>query len=350
MPRPRPLYLHCEKTRHGKIVWYVRIEKGARIRIPYNYGTPEFSQAYQDAIAGQPLAKPPTTAQEGSFSWALLRYRSSQNWLSLSPATRRQRENIFKPIEQALGTSKLSAWKRGDIIAGRDKRSDRPASARNFVEALRGFFHWCVDAGLIKIDPTEGVKIIMPRTEGFQVWTEGDIAAFRNHWPIGTRERLAFELIYATGLRRGDAVRIGPAHLKDGIIRIATEKTGERVAVPISDDFLKAIANCPCGETTFIAGLRGQPMTKESFGNWFREIANAAGVAKSAHGIRKAAATADALAGYTDAELDAKFGWTGRKMASLYTRSANRERLAIAAANRTKAQNPIPAPPKKVRD
>ena len=83
-------------------------------------------------------------------------------------------------------------------------------------------------------------------------------------------------------------------------------------------------------------------MTKESFGNWFREAVTAAGVAKSAHGLRKAAATADALAGWTDAELDAKYGWTGRKMASLYTRGASRERLSLAAAKRTQGEQQVP--------
>jgi hypothetical protein len=38
-------------------------------------------------------------------------------------------------------------------------------------------------------------------------------------------------------------------------------------------------------------------MSKEGFGNWFGEIARAAGVRKNAHGLRKAAATADAIAG-----------------------------------------------------
>ena len=85
-------------------------------------------------------------------------------------------------------------------------------------------------------------------------------------------------------------------------------------------------------------------MRKESFGNWFREACEAAGVSKSAHGIRKAAATADAEAGWTDAELDAKFGWTGRKMAAHYTRTASRERLSLAAAERTKKGTSIPAP------
>jgi hypothetical protein len=33
MPRPRPPHLQREITRHGKPVWYVRVDRGARIRI-----------------------------------------------------------------------------------------------------------------------------------------------------------------------------------------------------------------------------------------------------------------------------------------------------------------------------
>jgi integrase len=96
---------------------------------------------------------------------------------------------------------------------------------------------------------------------------------------------------------------------------------------------------------TFIAGQRGKPMVKEAFATWFHKACAAAGLkGKNAHGIRKAAATADAEAGWTDAELDAKFGWTGRKMAAHYTRAANRERLSLAAAERTKKGMSIPAP------
>ena len=132
------------------------------------------------------------------------------------------------------------------------------------------------------------------------------------------------------------------------MIRIATEKTGRAVAIAVSPALAEAIAAGPCGELTFIATSSGRPMAKESFGNWLREAASAAGVTKSAHGLRKAAATADALAGWTDAELDAKFGWTGRKMASLYTRSASRERLSLAAAKRTESEQQVPHPAGKV--
>jgi hypothetical protein len=55
MPRPRPPGLHREVTRHGKTVWYVRIDHGPRIRIHAAFGTPEFQAEYQAALAGQPL-------------------------------------------------------------------------------------------------------------------------------------------------------------------------------------------------------------------------------------------------------------------------------------------------------
>ena len=121
-----------------------------------------------------------------------------------------------------------------------------------------------------------------------------------------------------------------------------TEKTAEPVAIAMSPALAEALAAGPVGELTFIASASGRPMTKESFGNWFREACAGAAITKSAHGLRKAAATADALAGWTDAELDAKYGWTGRKMASLYTRAASRERLSLAAAKRTQREQEVP--------
>ena len=269
-------------------------------------------------------------------------YRQSQTWGALSPATRRQRDNIFARIVKTHGETTLSAWKRGDIAAGRDKRASTPAAARHFVDALRGLFRWLVESGLVASDPTQGVTVAKPKSDGFAIWTEADEQAFRARWPLGTRERVAFEVLRQTGLRRGDAARVRRPHLRDGVIRIATEKTNERIAIAMSPALAEALAAGPCGELTFIATTSGRPMSKEGFGNWFSEIARAAGVTKSAHGLRKAAATADALVGWTDAELDAKYGWTGRKMASLYTRSASREKLSLAAAKRTQGEQQVP--------
>jgi len=56
-----------------------------------------------------------------------------------------------------------------------------------------------------------------------------------------------------------------------------------------------------------------------------------AGVARSAHGVRKIAVTRAVQNGAMVAQLEAIFGWKGGRMASLYTESADRRRLAIEA-------------------
>ena len=89
------------------------------------------------------------------------------------------------------------------------------------------------------------------------------------------------------------------------------------------------------GDLTFIAGENGHPLTKESFGNLFRKACREAGLlGRSAHGLRKAAATRAANAGATVAELEAIFGWSGGTMAALYTRAADRRRLAKGAMHK----------------
>ena len=120
------------------------------------------------------------------------------------------------PAGQYLRQDREDAWRNaaqrleaGDIAAGRDKRAATPAAARHFVEALRGLFRWLVESGLVASDPTAGITVVKPKSDGFAVWTQDDEARFRARWPLGTRERVAFEVLRQTGLRRGDAVRVG---------------------------------------------------------------------------------------------------------------------------------------------
>jgi integrase len=139
------------------------------------------------------------------------------------------------------------------------------------------------------------------------------------------------DVLLYTGLRRGDAVQLGRQHVRDGVATVRTEKTGLTVSVPILPALAATLAAGPCGDLAFICGEGGKPLTKESFGNAFREACRAAGVAKSAHGVRKIGATRAAENGATAAELEAIFGWQGGGMASLYTRAADRARLAKGA-------------------
>ena len=222
MPRPRPPHLQRHVTRHGRAVWYVRIGRGARIRIRASFGSPEFDTEYLGALqalqAGKP-ARQDRSTPIGSLAWLIERYRETGKWTGLSLATRRQRENIIKHVLELAGSQPVSRITKANIVAGRDRRAkDAPFQARHFLDTMRGLFRWAVEAGLVKIDPTAGVSDpTLPATEGFAVWTEDDVAAYQKRWPLGTRQRVWLDVLLYTGLRRGDAVRFGRQHIRDGV-------------------------------------------------------------------------------------------------------------------------------------
>jgi integrase len=336
MPRPRPPHLHRQVSRHGKTVWYVRIGKGPRIRIRSGFGTPEFDPEYQAAIAGLPARQTPTDDRTslGTLAWLVERYRETTAWTDLSLASRRQRENIFEHVLEAAGRQPFAKITTASIMAGRDRRAKTtPAQARKFLDTMRGLFRWAVNAKLLKVDPTAGVaNPSAPNSEGFTPWSIADIAAYEACWPIGTRQRVWLDVLVYTGLRRGDAVRFGRQHIRNGVGTIKTEKTDTVVTLPILPVLMKTLDAGPCGDLTFIAGEGGRPLTKESFGNLFRKACREAGLQnRSAHGLRKAAATRAAENGATVAQLNAIFGWKGAKMATFYTEAADRRRLSLDA-------------------
>jgi integrase len=214
---------------------------------------------------------------------------------------------------------------------GNPQAADKPLEQGE--EIVLGWRTWATAAGIVRVDPTVGVSDpSRPKSDGFPPWSEDDVAAYYARWPIGTRERVWIDVIAYTGLRRGDAVRLGRQHIRNGVATFKTQKTGAIVTLPILPILSDTLAAGPCGDLTFIIGERGSPLTKESFGNAFKKACKAAGVSdRSAHGLRKIAATRAADRGATEAQLEAIFGWTGGRMASLYTRSANRRRLSVSA-------------------
>jgi integrase len=227
----------------------------------------------------------------------------------------------------------------------------KPFAGRHFIDTMRGMFKWAVAAEHVGTDPTAGKSVAKPKTRGFPEWTEEELDQYAACWPLGTRERIMWGVFCFTGLRRGDAARLGKQHIRNGVITIDTEKTGTRVTIPVLPELAEILAAGPLGELSVIASKKGQPLRKEVVGNLFKEACVAAGIrGKSAHGIRKAAATRAANNGATVSTLEAIFGWEGGQMAALYTKAADRRRLAAKHMDKlSKTGTSIPAPSGEVR-
>jgi integrase len=329
-------FVYKETSRHGKDVYYFRKGKGPRVRLPDPFRE---EAAYEAAYAAARDAVVPTKQRRGapgSLEWLIQQYRASGAYLNaFSTATRRQRDNIYKGVVEKSGHVEFRRVTRSKILQGIEDRSDTPAQARNFLDAMRCLFKWAEANQHVKVDPTAGVtNPKRQKGDGFRPWTDADVAAYERRWPLGTKERVWFAVLLYTGLRRGDAVVLGRQHMKDGLFTLTTEKTGTPVFIPVFDQLLEAIEAGPTSELAYVCGDGGAPLTKETFGNYFRSACTAAGIDKSAHGLRKLAATRAAETGISVHELESMFGWTGGTMASFYTKSADRKRLAISAAGK----------------
>ena len=319
-------------TQHGRVCWYVRKGKGKRIRVPAP-GTEEFDQAYQAAVADDVTSVANVRSNvAGTLAWLVTQYRETTAWTSLSLATRRQRENILKHVLDTAGNQPLSRIGKASIVAGKERRSGH--QARHFLDTMRGIFKWAADAGLVKEDPTDRVRVVKPKIKAFPPWGEEDVAAYRNRWPIGTRQRVWLEVLIGTGLRRGDAVMLGKQHVRDGVASIKTEKTNTEVTIPIPSQLAEILAAGPTGDLHFICNALGKPFTKASFGNAFAEACRKAGIQKSRMGSASTRPPLRRTKGATEPELDAMFGWKGGRMAAHYTREASRRRLAISGPSK----------------
>lgn len=209
-----------------------------------------------------------------------------------------------------------------------------PAAASRFRDELIRLFDYAIRLRWRTDNPAAHAELPMrPIRVGFHSWTEEEIAAFKAKHPLGTKARLALEIMLWTGLRRSDTVKLGPQHIRGGRIVHRAGKTGKAVDMLAAPDLLAAIKAMPAvGLTTLLVTEYGKPFSVAGFGNWFRDRCNEAGLPHcTAHGLRKALARRAADGGATQQQLKAVGQWSSDRDVATYTAGAEQRALADAA-------------------
>jgi integrase len=212
------------------------------------------------------------------------------------------------------------------------------ASARDFLRCLRLLTQYAVSIGVREDDPTVGVRVKLPKSDGHPTWGEPDIVRFRAYHPIGSKPRLALELLLNTATRRSDVVKLSRAHVRNGTIcNIKQQKTGRTLPpIPIRADLAAALnAAPPTDAFVLLVDESGKAFTPENFTKWFARACKRAGLTGlSPHGLRKAACRRLAEAGSSEKEIAAISGHASLNEVARYTRAADQERLARNAMER----------------
>ena len=339
MPRKLPPYVNRHRTQHGKVKYFYRRNKGPRTRLPDDPSTKEFDEAYKAALSGKAavIARKAQTPSE-TLLWLVERYMESGKWAGYERSTQIKNERIYKDTIQRANNPAYKAIGRRTIENGMDDRKGTPSQANNWLKAMRNLLEWAKKNEFVEANVAKDVEYLQVKTSGFIPWTAEDAITFCKRWPIGSKERLAYELYVVSGLRRSDTHRVGPQHLKGNTLSIRAAKPPHHlITVELPAHTLAVIDRTPTGDMAFITKPNGLPYgSKESFGNWFGKACRTAGLqkGKAAHGLRKLAATLTADAGGTTHELMAHFGWSHPAQAEVYTRGADRARLGAQSSRR----------------
>lgn len=339
---PPVKYVVEDMDRHGNVRLYVRRRGHIKVRLHEAPGTPEFSAEYRAALkqqeAGVKPGKPEIVAP-GSLRWLCERYYQGAQFLQLGAGTRKVRRAILDRICENNGTGPIARMEPRHIGRMRDARIDAPEAANAIVKALRQVFAWAMlpEVSLAERNPARDVPYLdSDNPDGFHTWTVEEVAQYLAHHKVGTKAALALALLLFTGVRRSDVVRFGPGMATNGNFRWTEFKGRKRTPkhreLPILAELQTFLEASPLGDKAYLETEFGKPFTANGFGNWFRKRCDEAKLPQcSAHGLRKAGATIAAENGATEQQLMAIYGWESAKQAGVYTRKANKKRLAEAA-------------------
>ncbi|MFD2500859.1 tyrosine-type recombinase/integrase [Rhizorhabdus histidinilytica] len=212
-------------------------------------------------------------------------------------------------------------------------------AARKLRKELIRFFDYCIKAKMITVNPasqSERVKVAAgQKSKGFHTWTEDEIEQYRKRHALGTKARLAMELLLWTDQRGIDAMHLGRQHIKDGRFNISQSKNGKDLRIKVAPQLLRAISSMPAGslgEMCYLVNAWGKPFTRKGFGNKMRQWCNEADLRHcSAHGLRKAMMRRMAELEMGNQTMKAVSGHTRDEEVARYTAAANQAKLADSA-------------------
>jgi integrase len=295
-------------------------------------------EANLKALGSIPIAP---RAKPGSVGDLLPRFYASVSFQQGSADWQKTRRRVLEAFREEFGDDPVAAFRPKDIdkiVAAklaRQKAGTRDIggshAAKRLREQLELFFDFAVRQEWRADNPVSNSEVVKHKTVGFHEWTEEEIAQFRDHWPIGTKPRLAMELVLWTGKRRSDAHRAAPP--KNGRITFTAKKTGKGQDLPVAPQLQAAIDAMPAvGLTTLLVTEYGKPFTVGGFGNWFKDKCVKAALPQcSLHGLRKALARRAADRLVSQQGIKALGQWSGDREVAVYVAGANQKRLAESA-------------------
>lgn len=337
----------------GHVRYRVRPEGKPRkkIRLHVTPDHPAFMEHYHAARAGielPPESTPVDRTIRHSLGWLKAQYLEHlegtvQNGQA-SPLTLMQRRSL---LNELVDMTTESGERYGvfsmrmppsQMIKIRNSLMATPGKAANMVKAIRAMYKWGFEIGLLEQNYARDVSAPRLQSKGATPWTVDDLRRYRETHLPGTQAHLCLTLFMFTACRISDAYRLGRGNefVVDGQTWIGWQpkkKGSALVEIPMLPPLHKATRQGKVIGETYLMTEYGNPFrSAEGLRNRFKKWCEEAGLGHlSSHGIRKAAGALLADEGCTNYEIMSIHGHSEAKTSDIYTRAANRKKLAQTA-------------------
>jgi integrase/recombinase XerD len=176
---------------------------------------------------------------------------------------------------------------------------------RAYLSVLRSFFAWAVGRGWLLSSPVRGLALPSSGTLPRRVPSQAQVGRLLAHvgsWAAtATRDRALLEVLYGSGLRRAECVRLElrDVDLRQAMLLVRNGKGRRDRLVPLTKRAVSALGAYleerprldTRGETALFLSARGGPLTGSGLAKMVRRAATGARLTLSPHGLRHACAT-----------------------------------------------------------
>jgi integrase/recombinase XerD len=229
---------------------------------------------------------------------------------ALTLAAYRRDLALYAQWLQQQAAKALDDSRESDLLGyiGARHAATRASTANRRLAVFRRYFRWALRERRIVADPTLRLQaarqpLRVPRSLS-EAQVEALLAAPVVDTPLGERDRTMLELMYASGLRVSELVKLKTVHLglNEGVLRVLGKGGKERL-VPFGEEahaWLRRwlaqgrarILGARSADALFVT-VRGAGMTRQMFWNLVKRYARQAGICAplSPHTLRHAFAT-----------------------------------------------------------
>lgn len=328
-----PALPHVKYTLGRKGKWYAYFNTGKKTatgttiyaRLPHP-SEPRFYESYAAFKAGRTKRE-----AKGQYTVADLikDYEQSTEFKNgLSPNTQSNYGTQLAKVGDYLGH--FAADQLGDeaIQMLLDDKGWGTATQNLFVAVIRSMYLWGRQSTRKKVT-IEPMRDYKPQKTGEHApWPRDILKAGLE--AEDAQIRLAVCLLYYTGQRIGDVLKMRWTNIEDGAIYVRQQKTGKEVWIPAHSALQAQLDQTPKRGMTIICNTDGKPLRIAMLRGILQDFTAKLGVKTVPHGLRKNAVNALLEAGCTVAEVAAITGQT-LQIIEHYAAQVNRKKMGRAA-------------------